>query len=301
MNNAIHSPSTLPDMTKRLVLMLTFGLLLFQHSDAQPYLDLFQGNFWYAPPAGNVKTFTHYRIQANLPLVMKKSKDVLLLNPIWEGRNIMFKDEPNKSYKLNGLIVWLTYTKQLGHGRSFTLGAIPRWAGEPDLQFNKGFQMGGAGLYAWHPKPDLELKVGLYYNHEFFGNFFMPLAGVDWTFNKKDRLFGVLPGYFTYEHRVNKSLSWGGAFRTFTNSYRTRKSHNLDNRPHPDYLRVDDNQLGLYADFYVAPKWVFNVEGGLSILRKLRQGNAYEKPQLERSNTTNLYVKVSFQYRLRFD
>jgi hypothetical protein len=286
--------------SRTLKLLLILTLLSFE-SKAQPYLDLGQANFWYAPPAGNVQHFTQYRIQANLPLVMKKSKDILLLNPIWEGRKIGFKDEPGNDYKLNGLIVWLTYTRQLGKGRSLMLAAIPRWNGEPSIQFSQGFQMGGAGLYTWRQSPKLEFKLGLYYNREFFGNFFMPLGGMDWTINKKDRIFGVMPGYFTYEHRINPKLSWGGAFRTFTNSYKLNARIAIDPPPLPDYIRVDDNQLGIYTDLYVAPKWVFNLEGGLSILRKVRQGRAYEHPDITRGESTNLYFRASFQYRLRFD
>jgi len=284
------------------IIGLTLALsLLSNMGKAQPYIDLVQGFFQGAPPTTETKTFTHYRFQANLPIVMKKSKDIILINPIWEGRSIVFKDAPSSTTRLNGFITWFTYTRQLGKGRSLTLAAIPRWNGEPSIQWSQGFQMGGAGLYTWRQNPKLEFKVGLYYNREFFGNFFIPLAGLDWTFNKKDRLFGTLPGFLTYEHRINDRVAWGGAFRTFTNSYRLYVPPYANPTRPRDYFRVDDNQLGAYADLYLTPKWVLNLEAGFSILRKLRLGRSYERPDLERENITTTYIRASFQYRLRLD
>ena len=55
----------------------------------------------------------------------------------------------------------------------------------------------------------VSFKFGLYYNKEFFGNYFMPLIGLDWKIDAKNNLFGVLPGYMIFEHRVtSKILLW---------------------------------------------------------------------------------------------
>jgi hypothetical protein len=112
-------------------------------------------------------------------------------------------------------------------------------------------------------------------------------------------LFGILPGYLTYEHRVHKKISWGAAFRTFTSSYKLTPGNipSLD-----DYLRVQDNQLGIYTDFYIAPKVVLNVEAGHTIMRRIATGKEAmggKDNETVLSDRDNFYFRASLQYRLK--
>jgi hypothetical protein len=181
------------------------------------------------------------------------------------------------------------------------LAFIPRWNGETAIQFSDGFQAGGAALLTYKKNSALQFKFGLYYNSEFWGGNFIPLFGLDWKINKKQRLFGILPGYLTYENRINSRFSWGGNFRTFTNSYKLQNSSPVPSDA--DFVRVDDNQLGAYTDFYLSPKLVLNAEAGYSILRKVRTG--YGKTSnddfsvLSKNNAP--YLRLTLQYRIRLD
>jgi len=273
-------------------------LILTPAISAQPYLDLGQVAYS-ASPGGDPKTFNHLRAQVNIPLVFKDSSN-FIFNPIWEERWIQISEQSEK-LRLRGFITWFTYSRSLAEKWSAMIAFIPRWNGEPDVQFSKGFQVGGALLMTYEKRPGLQFKFGMYYNREFWGNFFMPLLGLDWTINKKQRLFGVLPGYFTYENRLSKRISWGGNFRTFTNSYKLGNTFSLP--PVSDFIRIDDNQLGAYTDVYLTPKLALTAEAGYSILRKVRAG--YGKTSKEEyivmSNNSAPYFRVTLQYRIRLD
>ena len=274
-------------------------LVILSMSDqvmSQPYLDLVQAAYQNSP-GKDPESFSHFRAQVNMPIVLKDS-GIFLINPIWEERWIRINPQSDQQH-LRGFITWLTYTRYIASKWEMTAAFIPRWNGEPEIQFSKGFQAGVAILMMYHKNANLSYKLGVYYNREFWGNFFIPLLGIDWTINKKQRLFGILPGYLTYENRLSKTISWGGNFRTFTNSYRLK----TNTASTANFTRIDDNQLGAYADFYLTRKIVLNAEAGYSILRKIRTG--YNKTSEDQYNTLSSnsapYFRVALQYRLRLD
>lgn len=282
----------------KLLYKLLFLLFISIGTNAQPYLDL--GNVVYhASPGGDPKIFTHFRAQANLPLVMKDSS-IFVINPNWEERWIKI-NEQSEQVHLRGFITWLTYSKPISRNWSAMMAFIPRWNGEPSVQFSNGFQAGGAILMTNRVSPAFTYKFGLYYNREFWGNFFIPLIGVDWIINKKQRLFGILPGYLTYENRISSRISWGGNFRTFTNSYRLSEKQ-ISNAIY-NFMRIDDNQLGAYADAYLTKNLVITGEAGYSLFRKVREGygKTSKEEYLVLSNNSAPYFKLTLQYRIRLD
>ncbi len=269
-------------------------------SQAQPYLDLAQGMFSTSPGSdGQPKTYNHLRAKANLPIISKKDSSFFLFNPIWDQRWIQ-QSETSPEYAVQGLITWFNYSRNFGKKWAVQLSAIPRWTGEASLQFSEGFQMGGAFLVTRKVRPGLKYQFGAYYNKELFGNFFLPLLGIDWKINDRMNLFGILPGYLTYEHRLGKKFSWGANFRTFTTSYRL-ETQGIANAN--DYLRVQDNQVGVYSDFYIAPKIVLNVEAGHTIMRRIATGvqeKGGKDNEVVVSEKDNFYFRATLQYRLRF-
>ena len=287
----------------KFILRFCFFIILLYPSAtmiAQPYLDLGQVTFWTSPGENNQpKKFNQLRTQLNLPIINKKDSSVFLINPVWEERWILVNDT-SRNVNIRGLITWFTYTHRLGKKWSLMVAAIPRWVGEPSVQFSEGFQMGGAALLIRKFRPGLQLKAGVYYNREFFGNFFLPLVGIDWQINKKMNLFGILPGSLTFEHRLTDRLAWGSAIRTFTNSHRLVEGSLVQ---FEDYIRINDVQLGIYSDFYLTKKIVFNIEAGHTLLREFssaKEGLTGKDNLTVLANKDNFYFKASLQYRLRF-
>jgi len=142
-------------------------------------------------------------------------------------------------------------------------------------------QYGGVILTTYKKNQSLSLKFGIYYNKEFFGNYFIPLVGIDWQINKKNNLFGVLPGNMIFEHKVNQKFYYGTSFRALTNSYRLQTTDPCfsGDCTARNYLRVDDNQLGIFADVYPFKKIVLTAETGYTILRRYGYGFKGKKKQ----------------------
>ena len=288
----------------RTLYVLLAVLTIHHRSLAQPYIDLASAYYSLSPgkglnESGQLKTFNHFRGQLNIPVVFKKDSSVLLINPVFETRWISL-DESQDTKSVNGIFALISFTKKINDSWSVMLGAIPRWNGEPSISANERFQMGGVFWVTRTIHPQLKIRAGLYYNKEFFGNFFMPVVGMEWKINKRSYLFGNLPSSLVYENTLNSFISVGGIFRTFPNSYRIIP---IAMHPQNDYYRTTDIQLGTFADFYLTKKIVFTVEGGYAVARKLRNGDedgGGRNNEITLSDEGNYYVRAAFQYRLRF-
>ena len=275
---------------------------------AQPYIDLLNARYANSPNSGsgnathNPVKMQYFNFSANLPIRFKKSGDAVLLMPFVENWKFAWPTLPYRNNEVWGYAFPIGYLKQFKQSRFNLMGVfIPRINRENPKPKNNIFQFGGFLLGSFRVKENLVLKAGAYYNQEFFGPFFIPLLGVDWKINERSNLFGTLPNQLVYERKMNNWLYLGGITRFITNSYRLQSfygNRNQDNR----YMRIDENQLGGFVDFYPLRKWVVNLEFGHSVLRKLKQGFSNESI----SNAINLYpkdnfyLKLSMAYRIRF-
>ena len=283
---------------------------------AQPYIDIVQVKYTHSPGAGlwgqknQPNYFEYYNAAINLPFVVRKDSSIILISPFVERWDINFtnaignyNDLPNH---LNGLVLPVTYIRQVSKSWSITLSAIPRWNGNNTAIFKNSFQMGAAVLASYKKTSKLVLNAGLYYNAELSGLFFMPLLGIDWQMGDKDNLFGVLPGNLVFEHKISSHFYCGANFKAITNTYDAGSiiySTNNGTAANDKYLRIDDNQLNLFVDFYFLKHLVLNFEAGHSAFRKMRIGlkePAVKYYYKDKMNDAFL-LKLSMNYRLRFN
>ena len=270
---------------------------------SQPYYDalLFKGTL--SPDAGlwrrnNIPVdYNHYIGGIALPIQIGKDSTKLILSSFTEHWNIQ---SPNKTYEAGAeqaLYFPVTLLKPISKKWNVALTAIPRWNGPSSDLFNNSFQMGVSVIAAYKRTPALTWRVGAYYNSEFFGPFFIPLFGLDWKISSKDNLFGVLPQILTYEHRVSQKFSWGAVYRMFNNSYRTALSPAGD----PAYMRINEMQLLLSSDIYLAKRIVLNIEAGHSIFRRIRFGTDKNGKDYSADDPVNdgFLIKAGLLYRIR--
>ena len=107
-----------------------------------------------------------------------------------------------------------------------------------------------------------------------------------------------------YEHRVSKRFYFEPAFRSFTNSYRLHQTQlctgDCDAKR---FIRIDENQLAFFADYYFSKRIVLNIEAGHSIFRKIREGAKGGKTagyKIVLTEKDNFYGRVMLAYRMRF-
>jgi hypothetical protein len=203
---------------------------------AQPFVDLVNLKFSNFPKTdiknsnGFKSSTNQYTAELFVP-VQLKSKDVILFGGSYDQLNFNLYQNNTQlnsdSDRLYQVSLQAGVIKRLGESRwNITLLAIPKISDcSHGLSFLKDeFQMGGVILVTYKKRNNLKYKLGLYYNREFFGNYFMPLAGIDWKINDRIYLFGVLPGSMNVEYRICKGLYTGLAYKSNTASYRLGSS-----------------------------------------------------------------------------
>ena len=276
------------------LIFVVVSILSTQRSMAQPFLDIVNIKYTNSPNSGlinhnkNEITIQYFGVNTNLPLRFKNKKNAIIISPFFENWIAKVNASTRQHYYSVGLPV--TLSKSIKNtGWSFLLTGILRM-NDSKIDEDGKMQVGGAFILSKKRNENFTWKLGIYVNNEFFNVFVMPLAGIDWKINDRNRLFGVLPGNLTYEHRINDHFYYGGNFRAITNSYYTS----------PGYWRIDENQLGLYLDAYLSKAIVLNIEAGHSLFRKVRAG-VKDVFINDADVNDNFYFKLSMAYRVRFN
>jgi len=258
----------------------------------QPYIDPLNIRYTRAFHNKNnsATPFSHLYIGPDLPFKMKKNK-LVVLSPFYDRWNI--DSGSNKNYlpavSSIGLALSAIFPVDKDHW-SLTVTAIPRFNSE-GLKLQNSFQMGGLLLASYKKRETLKYKFGVYVNNEFFGLFVMPLVGIDWKIDARNNLFGILPGRLTFEHQLSDHFYTGGTFRAITNTYRLYNG---------DFIRIQDNQLSAYLDYYATKHIVFSTEAGYGIFRSLQSGTYRSKKYHTDYNWGDgLFIKLCTSYRIR--
>ncbi len=271
-------------------ILFIVACIIVVHTKAQPYVDLL--NTRYTSSLFNNKTatsFTHLYVGADLPFKLKNNK-LIVLSPFYDQWNIDSVNNKNYQPGVSSMAMAMSAIVPLDKNYwTLTATAIPRFNSEA-LNLHTGFQMGGVLLATYKKSASLKYKVGVYVNSEFFGLFIIPLAGIDWRINNKNYLFGVLPGRLTYEHQLSNAFYTGATFRAITASYRLNNG---------SYLRIDDNQISAYLDWYAAKHVVFSGEMGYGVFRKLRTGFVHKEYNAVYNWDDGIFFRLCAAYRIR--
>jgi hypothetical protein len=180
--------------------------------------------------------------------------------------------------------------------------AIPKIASDFRDKIDKqDWQMGGIFLQNYVYSDHLKIKAGLYYNREAFGNFFMPLAAIDWRVNDRLNFYGILPTNYKAEFNLIKNKLYTGLnFKSYTRSFRLSQNENND------YVRYNEIQLKLFLDYFVYKKILLFGDVGYALgkspiqyLYKTNQPTVIN-PQFSQIKN-GVVFNVGLAYRLRFD
>lgn len=286
--------------------ILSICLFISSATFAQPYIDLVKISYVNAPEKGlnkkeNPLHSDFYNINLTAPIELQKKGDAIVINPFFEHNEGKIADRKFHVVGQGASIGFLNKLKETKW--SLYTAFILRRNKEAEKKPDDVWQYGGVVLATIEKNKELSFKFGLYYNKEFFGNYFMPLAGIDWTINDKNNLFGVLPGNMTFEHKVNRSFYLGGIFRALTSSYRlvTIDPCFSGDCSAKNYLRINDNQLGAFADVYLSKKLAITSEIGYTAFRLYRFGFKGKIANIKNDyKNDNYYIRLSTSYKLRF-
>ncbi len=290
-------------MIIKYVIILSAVIMLSKNLEAQPYIDIVSVKVSVSPNSGksqakNIPVQNKHYIAGVLYPVKLKDSSKIILGLYNEGWIITSKRWNGLSNELQALIIPVGFVKPLRGKWSVATTLISRWNGETGDMYKESFQLGGSLIAAYKKDSNLTFRIGAYYNSEFFGPFIIPLVGVDWKITNKDNLFGLLPQQLTYEHKLSDKFYWGTVYRMFNNSFRTGKYGSNNS---PAFVRINEMQLLLSADVYLAKRVVFNIEAGHSVFRKIRLGIDDAKKHYYQDDAVNdgFVFKAGLMYRVR--
>ena len=237
---------------KRIIIVALSVLLIHMNTQAQYFVDIFSFNRQaYNIPSG-AQTSDLF-VNAFIPKVLKNG-NTIFLRAHYEKLS-MQRDSFSADYSSITLPIGMQV--QLKNPKvKFTGLIIPKIAGA-DLgsPLSDVFQLGAYSLFTVTQSDKFRYKFGLYYNREFFGNFFIPLVGIDWKVSDRLTIYGTLPNSMKFSYAVAPSrVNTGIAFRSLTRSFRGEDVNT--------FVRYNELQLKTFFDFYITKKNVVFVEGG---------------------------------------
>lgn len=249
---------------------LFFLLFLFACSRliAQPTLDILAVTSQFAlthsmDSAGEVTRIQEHKIAGKVPVKLKNG-DLLLVGG--SGSQLVLQPEKSASTHLAAIGLTIGYIRNWNAQWSTQFIGLPAIATSKNRADGSGndFQPGGFVLTAKKVTEQFKFRLGLYYNREFFGNFFVPLLGIDWKPDSTWQLYGNLPVNFTVLNKFRPRLQFGFNFTGIINSY--GMSSGLA------YMQRSTNDFSLFSDFYLDKKSsiVFQLKAGYSLARRFR-------------------------------
>jgi len=248
---------------KKLVFISCFLCLNSLALFAQPFTDIAsfsaqQLNTRYSNNAGKNTTTNYFaglivpiKIDSNNTIIIRLNGEQLVT------QNSAYTDVKSRLYALTlGLGAQHYFTTKF----SAVLILMPKIASDFSEKINShDRQYGGSLLFQYKFGKNFRAKAGLFYNKEPFGNFFVPLFGIDWQISPRWMLYGTFPLINRLEFKINEHFYTGLGARIYGRSYRLNSYWNRD------YIWNQENQIKYFFDYYITKKIVVYTELGRTL------------------------------------
>lgn len=249
-------------------------------------------------------------VDLTVPVKINQNLSVLT-GVIYESMQTkLFSDGITKNF--GSTTLKLGFNKQLNEKWSATVVALPKIASDYNSFNQKDFQLGGIALFKYKKRDNLNYKVGLYYNSELFGPFFVPMLGLYYqSANKKFEANIMLPLQADVNYHVLPFMNVGCNFNGQIRSYHL--NHVTDANPNT-YVTRSTNELFAYAKFNLTKSFSLQTKVGQSFGRSYKVYNEQDKvsfglpatfigdnrQQLNSSFSNGMIFQMTFLYRLHF-
>lgn len=283
-------------------LFVLFTLLPFVMK-AQPFIDIINASFQefkstYDDSLRSKSNIRNYNLNICYPKVFKNDNTFFTRL----GAEQLTSSIGNSHYSLYAfsLHAGFQFVNKSKKWKTMVMG-ISRISSDLQDDLSKDIQFGGLTLFTRVVHDSLKIKFGLYYNREFFGNFFVPLVGIDWKATDHINVYGILPNNLRVEYDFGEGFYAGIGYKNYQRSYRLFSG--FDN----DFVRVKESQVKLFAEFFVRKKVIFFAELGYALKYSLVQYGEINKKEKHLDHPVYTPVKSNFflngglAYRLRLD
>ena len=244
---------------------------------SQNYIDLLKVNV----NTGNLNRFdsstsktqvNEIGVDLTAPIKCNESTSIIS-GLIYENiQTKLFSDGGIRSF--GALTIKLGLNKIINQRWSGTLVLLPKIASDFETLGNKDFQLGALSLLKFKKNDNLNYKLGLYYNSELFGPFFVPILGIYYLSpNKKMEANILLPLQADLNYKPHTLLDIGFNFTGQTRSYHLYGAKKEENA----YLTRTINEFAFYLKFNLTKSLSFQTKIGKSFGRSYRVYNENDK------------------------
>lgn len=243
-------------------------LAVAHHSRAQNFVDIVNINGIYSLPAdfedaaGNTE-ITEFSATINVPVKVNE-KLALLPGLYFDRTELQLLPEASSRTALYTLNPRLGINLQHSDRWSGTYLFLPKISSDLKNIGRRDYQYGGIALLKYEKKPELQYKIGVYYNAELFGPFFVPLFGAYWQKNRWE-INATLPLLANINYRLNPRWRAGFEFTAFVRSF-DLNSQTFDNH----YLVKSTNEPSLFMRYEPWKGILFRFMAGYSVARSYR-------------------------------
>ncbi|MBK7869184.1 MAG: hypothetical protein IPJ74_00170 [Saprospiraceae bacterium] len=158
--------------------------------------------------------------------------------------------------------------------------------------------VGRHGLLTLTKSEDLAFTVGGYINQEFFGPFFIPIAGISWQPKPRWFVYILAPQLGRVEYALQQGKWYiGSQANLFVSSYRFSETRQND------YIEERFIDINLFLEYYISKNLVLFIQSGYPARLRYKY---YSKHDIELLNNVfpflnradmNLKAGLAFQIR----
>lgn len=289
---------------KKLAIIYTILVVSFSAIYAQPFTDIATFNAQklntkYSNGIGTNLT-SNYFAGLLLPLKINAKNTIIVRLNTEElvSKNTAYDIKERSLYALTfGIGAQHYFGKKLSAVFLF----IPKIATDFEKKLNQyDKQYGGTVLLQYKFGKHFRAKAGMYYNKEPFGNFFVPLLGIDWQISPRWMIYGTFPLMNRLEFKISNHFYTGVGSRVYGRSYR------LSSYLNSDYIWNQENQVKYFLDYYITKKLVCYAELGRTfgygpkqiMFNKSRDNVVLNHPIYQPINQ-GIFVNVGVAIRIR--
>jgi hypothetical protein len=255
---------------------LSFTLLLFGFYQAQNYVDLARIHYSTTPlnEFDSINGNTNIQdmgIDITLPIKLNDS------NAILTGLNLdqnKTKFHPLGNYQTVSTInLKVGFNKKHSKKWAGTYMLLPKISSDFKNISDKDFQLGALIIMKYNKKENLKYNIGLYYNNELFGPFFVPLLGLYYkSSNNKFEANFTLPIWADMNYRLTNWLNIGTNFSAFVRSYHLSENNT--------YVVKKSNEIFGYLQFTPTKSIIIQTKTGYSLGRSYKVYNDNDKTDI---------------------
>lgn len=249
---------------KKILLFSLFQFLSILPGLAQPFTDIAVFNAQqlqtvYSANTSQKNITSNYFAGILLPFKVD-SNNTIIVRLNGEQLNTKNSAVPEVQGRLYALTIGIGLQHFFNKSFSAVFIAMPKTASDFSEKWNQyDRQLGASLLFQYKFNKNFRAKAGMFYNREPFGNFFVPLFGVDWQISPRWMLYGTFPLINRLEFKINQHFYTGLGARIYGRSYRLNSYWNRN------YIWNQENQIKYFIDYYITKKLVCFAELGRTL------------------------------------